>query len=526
MKKNISLLLCLGVLLTTTSCEKFLEESPKSSITSASYITTEDQLISNTNILYRSGAPTMYSSLDVFSGTYAMIGGFVSGYFDNEFSGQEVVVSYSQSLLRTSANIASEMDGIWDSCYSAINIANQAIQDGPEIDGISSSVLSLYIAESKFFRALNYFYMVKTWGDVPLILTPSSSIEGLEVARTASSEVYNQIISDLTDAVADLPSGTLYSNSRRITSSVANTLLADVYLQMSGYPLSSDHYADAANAARAVISSGSHSLATNDDMDTGSAYNKLRTTDELSEAIYCMEFNATISSTGYWPAVAFSTEANGWGYSKYSVANNCYKATNGILNMYDPSDDLRIQDRQFFVTEYIHPTTGEVHTLSFPCNYLFYDEDAYLNTGIGTKDKNIYRYAEVLLIAAEAIAKSGGDMTEARGYLAEVMARASMSKDQSQIESELASLSTEKFIEAVWAERLRELVLETKIWDDVCRTRKYPQFDEDNLGTVSFVDVIGASNNWGKTFAEKDLLWPISANELQRNTSLTQNTGY
>ncbi len=75
-------------------------------------------------------------------------------------------------------------------------------------------------------------------------------------------------------------------------------------------------------------------------------------------------------------------------------------------------------------------------------------------------------------------------------------------------------------------ERIREFSLEMKIWDDIQRTRKYPVTSASNKGAITFIDVIGAQNPWGATFQEKHMLWPISEQELQRNPSLEQNTGY
>lgn len=537
MKRNIFTLLCAGTLLVTTGCSSFLEETPKSSITSAAYILTADQAASNTETLYETGAPNIYStSTTIWAGTTSMLGGFVSGYFDNEYAGLELAISNSKTLTRNSVNVSDEMDRIWDACYSAISIANQGLADIPNLTDISSDLADQYVAESKFFRAFSYFMLVKTFGDVPLLTSAVDSPNGLEGERNASSEVYDLIVSDLTDAVAVLPNAAYADNSVRITSNVVNTLLAQVYLQMSGYPMLDDHYAEAAAAAKAVISSGKHSLTQSDNDTDQSAFNKLRTTDKLPESIYYYEFNATIRTSGYWPNYSLPNVTNGYGILKCGNMNISYIPTNGILNMYDSSEDIRIQNKQFFVDEYDYiDASGNPQVANFTennhpmGNYYYYDEEALLNTGLGTKDVNIFRYSDVLLMAAEAVAKSGGSISEAAGYLAEVKARALLStssQTEASIKSELSALGADAFVEEVWAERLRELVLEFRIWDDICRTRKYPQFDENNPGTVTFIDVVGASNNWGKTFAETDLLWPISANELQRCPLMEQNPGY
>lgn len=527
MKKNIlSTIIFSLIFIISMSCSDFLDEKPKSSLTGNSFYETAPQAVSNVNTLYRVGVPSAYNANSAYAGPNAMLGGYVSGYFDNEYAGQEVVVLYSKELNRTPVNIANQIDGIWDACYRAINIANSAIKYIPDIDMDQTQSKGL-VAEAKFFRALNFFQLVKMFGDVPMTLEPYESLENLYLSRTSSAEVYNQIIADLKDAVSALPNAAFYENNRRITKNVANTLLANVYMQVSGYPVQENHYAEAAAAAKAVISSGKHSLTQNENKTDKSAFNILRTTDGLAEAIYAYEFNNTVSTSGWWPTYSFPNAAAGWGIFKYAITVNVYRASNGFINVYDSAEDIRVQEQQFFFTKIKNPENSEILPLGELCNWYYFDEKAMLETGRGTKDFNIYRYAEILLIAAEAIAQSPAGVTsEAANYLAQVKARASLTdKTVTAYQNELMTLSKNEFIKEVWAEKLRELPLEFKIWDDIIRTRQYPQFSS-NKGVVSFVDVVGASNNWGKTFQEKDLLWPLSANELQRNPELTQNSGY
>jgi hypothetical protein len=69
----------------------------------------------------------------------------------------------------------------------------------------------------------------------------------------------------------------------------------------------------------------------------------------------------------------------------------------------------------------------------------------------------------------------------------------------------------------VWTEKIRELIFENKIWNDITRTRMYPAVVGNQF---TFVSLIGAQNPWGKTFAEKDLYFPICSQEMQRNPAL------
>ena len=188
---------------------------------------------------------------------------------------------------------------------------------------------------------------------------------------------------------------------------------------------------------------------------------------------------------------------------------------------------MRVQEKQYFHTSYTYIKDGKEITQTFDASpYVWYNEEALLSTGKNGKDLPIYRYPEILLIAAEAIAESEGVTSEAIGYLADVRARAYTKMDRAAIVASLAGLSKEDFIHEVWTERLREFIFENKIWSDIQRTRQYPQTSEANRGKVTYRNVIGATNPWGATFEEKHLLWPISHNEIQRNPALEQNPGY
>ena len=213
-------------------------------------------------------------------------------------------------------------------------------------------------------------------------------------------------------------------------------------------------------------------------------------------------------------------------FDKYAIFERVYGPSNRYLNVYN-EDDLRIQPNQFFHWKYTNPLNKKVWSSDAAGIWYFFDEAAVLRTGQGTKDWNIYRYAEALLIAAESIAKSEGVTAEAAGYLAEIKARADMKKKSvAKYRSELQALSVDKFVEECWTERLRELPLEFKMWDDCLRTGMFPVISETEKGKVTYEPLIGGKNGAGATFKESDLLWPISMDELQRNPELTQNEGY
>ena len=469
MKKILTVAIACACLTGFSACNDFLEEKPKSSLTAPDYYQTEAQAQANVNYLYRTGASSKLTGAgSAYVGPFASITGQLTGYFTNSYEGQELTCKYSRELTRqqNTMTVSVTIDGIWDDCYKAINVANGAIKYIPEIS-MDQSLANRLIGEAKFFRAWNYFNLVKIFGGVPLTVEPYESMENMYLERASVEQVYAQVESDLKDAVNALPAATFYNNSNRITKYAAAMVLTSVYMQQG-------KYADAASAVKTVIDSP-HALATNDDLALGSAYNKIRTTDGLAESIYSYEYNATISNGGWWPTYAFNSAATAI-FGTYSIFERTYGPTNQFLNVY-AANDLRIQPNQFFHWNYTNPDNGKTWTApENACGcWFWYDEDALLNTGRSTKDRDIFRYAEALLDAAESIAQSQGVTAEAAGYLAQVKARANMEgKTVAAITADLQKLGKQAFIEECWTERLREFPLEFKIWDDCLRTGKFP----------------------------------------------------
>lgn len=523
MKKILTIAVACAGLLSFTACNSFLDEEPKSTLTDVAYYKTQSQMESNVNYLYRTGAIGSYVDFgSAYIGPFASIQEELTGYFSNSYEGQEIVCRYTRELTRqqNTMQLASKMDKVWDDCYRGINVANGAINHMPEVP-MDQATADRLTAEAKFFRAFNYFYLVKTFGAVPFYTDPYELAENMELPRTETSTIYNQIESDLKDAMNVLPEATFAANGHRITKYVAAMTLTDVYMYQH-------KYAEAAETARIVVNSN-HKLTTNDDLAMNSAFNKLRSTDDLDEAVYAYEYDNQISPSDWLPTYAFDGDASSNGlFGTYAITQKVHGPNDRYLNIYE-SNDLRRQPNQFYHWTYTNPKTGKVWNSvgNAACCWYYYDEDALLTTGRGTKDWNVYRYAEALLDAAESIAQSTGVTAEAAGYLAQVKARANMEgKTAAEIASSLQSMGKQAFIEECWTERLRELPLEFKMWDMCVRTGMFPNISETTPGQVTYIPLVGAKNASGATIKESDLLWPLSVNEIQRNPSLTQNDGY
>lgn len=525
MKKILFLFVIISGL---SSCNSFLEENPRSQQASKSNFSSAADGYAAVNILYHSdhGFPSLFNAGSAYRGPVIMYGGYLSGLFDDQYKGQEIFVQYCQNL-QLDANVSNnDLQGMWEPVYRAIvREANYAIKYLPGCPGLSDAEKKQLIAEAKFFRAISYFYLVKMFGPVPLIEEPYESLDNLYVPRSTEAHVYEFIVKDLEDALAigglrDLP---MPKNGFRISKGSVSALLADVYLNMAGYPVNdASKYAEAARVAKTLINNSNYRLIQNADQGDNSAYNILRTSDSEDEYLYTIEYNASIANGGWRPIYCFPTEAATWGEFTYSISCLVYNPAAVLHAAYDIPNDLRHQEHQYFHSKYTQikgANAGTVRDLGGWCPYFWFEQDALLNTNRSQKDQVHYRLTEMYLIAAEAIAQTSGVTDEAAGYLAEIEARASLNKTKDQIKSGLMALSKDNFIREVWKEKIRELIFENKIWNDITRTRMYPALVG---GQFSFVNVVGAQNPWGKTFTEKNLLFPICSQEMQRNPKLSE----
>tara|TARA_R110001592_G_C13191071_1_gene752703 strand:+ start:5656 stop:7413 length:1758 start_codon:yes stop_codon:yes gene_type:complete len=198
-------------------CQDFLKEESISNITTDSYITTEEgyeDLIKSCYPLLRDFVlqyPIALPGTDLFQ----------NGGWSEKAVGQG-------PALDTYVNITSEtFTGPWDIFYREIGRTNAAISRADDITYANPTTKAARVGEAKFLRALSYFYLVQTWGDVPMPLEETITANKA-VVRESSANIYTQILKDLTEAEADLPEEA--TDYGRVTKGAAQFLLAKVYL--------------------------------------------------------------------------------------------------------------------------------------------------------------------------------------------------------------------------------------------------------------------------------------------------------
>ncbi|OZI09793.1 RagB/SusD family nutrient uptake outer membrane protein [Siphonobacter sp. BAB-5385] len=143
-------------------------------------------------------------------------------------------------------------DNIWFEGYRFIRQANMAIEGISKSQGMTEAGKKQLLGESKFWRAYALFHLVNYFGDVPLTVS-SDEFLNAGLPRTPAAQVWAQVITDLKDAKASLPTAYIGSLRTRINKHTASALLARAYLYTKDYT-------NAAAEASEVIGSGTYSL--------------------------------------------------------------------------------------------------------------------------------------------------------------------------------------------------------------------------------------------------------------------------
>lgn len=536
----------------TTSCNNFLEEEPLDLKTDGQFWTSDADAQSAVNMVYSGGVPYLYGGRNTgWQPTRLMYNGLLSGLFtddkkDGDFSAN------METLNINFQTVAGDVGELWREPYVSIGRCNVLAQRLPQMvqEGIiSENRKNELMAQVYFFRAWSYFFLIKEFGckdgeaagggngGVPLVLEPyeTTNPDVINKPRASIVTVYEQIEKDLKEAIKYLPNTTFYENGCRITRPAAQALLASVYLQWAGYPLQNTaKYAEAATMAENIINGNSgHTLEQSDDDGTNqqSAFNKIKNDKTSKEIIYAIEYDEALNQGNPYINSCMTNQATTWvedDKSKVfatSVLANMYHASNVILDSY-VDGDVRMKEKNFFFTTYISKS-GKVFQCNQYDNWFWFEDYAMINSKGSSLNFPVFRLAEVYLIAAEALLKQATpNPDKARNYVAEVRKRAFTVNG---ILNDNYSLPDPITIDDVLTERLHELPLELKVWDDIRRTHLYPQLQSDN--SLKWVDISTAetyNKRDNKTFKNNlhMLLWPIPQSAMERNPNLTQNPGY
>ncbi|PIF33693.1 putative outer membrane starch-binding protein [Flavobacterium sp. 9] len=479
------------------SCsDEFVSPKPQYSIDSENYFNSKED--------YNDALVAAY---DLLQATYAnaLLGEIAS---DNTLAGGESptdVIGWQQvdDMIHTPVN--SNLRDIWNWMFAGVQRANYILEFQNKTDFEGKTQL---LAETHFLRAYYQFELVKWFGGIPMKGDARFKVgDEKTVPRSSVAEVYASIEADLIYATANL--SPIASQKGRVTKGAAEALLGKAYLYQN-------KYAQAAASLNNVITSGKYSLVSDYDAifemagENGSeSVFEVQYTDVEGAGFTCLQCSEGNVAVGFSGVRNYSGPLFSSGFSfnvPTAEAANSFEAgdkrkNTAILDIAAWAEANKSYDNGKGVTF----GKGNEDTGYFNRKYLPRKRSDNAQGDLNLTNPNNYRairYADVLLMAAEAYNRGGIDDAKARTYLNQVRRRAFGDNNHD------ISVSGAALTDFIWAERRSELFGEGQRFFDLVRTGKA-------VGKIP-----------GFT-ANKNELFPLPIEEIQfANGNWKQNPGY
>ncbi len=508
--KVSNVLLC-GIILLGSGCSKFLEEKDPTNLQPDNFYTIPEHATAAIASVY---ADTRFitGGANIISINWQMLDA-VTGTVTTE-SAQNSDLNNLLGLAYDGNN--QHIINWWNGLYRVIANANLVLDKVPGITPMDDAQKKKILGEAQFLRAWAYFYAVRLWGDVPIIVKPQTvSSEDFMPARSSQEKVYAQIVEDL---VAAEGSGLPWTDATgRGSTAAIKAELSRVYLAMAGQPLNkgAEYYKLAADKAKEIIDNPQG-------VDLFSNYGDIHNvaTENRVEHLFEIQYNSAVAANN---DLQYLLLPNFRPISAYTATFGTTVPTVKFYQSFE-AGDLRAKNQEgYFYTSYYKNGTGDVFELGAPYIFKHFDVIAHGSPGIpGKQNSNLnlpqIRFAEVLLNFAEAENESGGKPSQA-GYdaLKRIRDRAKL------VTPDIATFTQATFREAVWRERWHELCFENITWFDMVRLQKV--YNDNTNGFDDFVGHVNLSSN--QALQSKHLLFPLPNQEMQNNPNLTpQNPGY
>lgn len=497
LKSKFFIIPLISVLFMCVSCEKTLVEDPQSIIAPDAFFKTEDQSRQATNGVY-SHLPGIFDQTALRAVTFAGTDLFMN-------QGGSATVDAIQDYNFSSATEANS-HAVWRVSYAAIKDANFVISR-IAASSINEEVKSQLLGENKFLRALYYFILTNTFGDVPLWTDELKIEEVSSLPRTPLAEVRAQMVQDLEEAAVSLPLRYDANNIGRATKGAALTLLAKVHLFNGDWQKAHD--------TAKQVKDGEYILLPHY-ADLFDPYNKSKNN---QESIFEIQYKRSAETNQNFVVNSFYTwffptgDASGGTYAGVNFGSTILQSypqfypTQYMINIYEDQDERREVSLAWgFNGKEFDRGSKDDRPWFGP---KFWD----LTANRTASEKNFYflRYADVIMILAEA-ANELGNTTEAVTYINMIKGRA-----KADLLVVGGNLNQEEMREVIMEERAREFVGEFQRKWDLSRWGKL----------VEAIQKIAVDSEDGaKNVQPHHALFPIPYDEIVKNDNLIQNPGY
>ena len=522
MNRHFQLILGIAIVAMVASCKKTieLEVANPNQLTEANFWKSATDARQGVNAIYRNfarnGAP--YSRwLPFYMDVRSDDGYSTSGWPELRSIGALNITQYSFEV-----NIDT-----WAHHWIGVNYANQVLQNVPAIE-MDATLKNQFIGEAKFLRALYYYDLVTIWGNVPLVLTPSSPSD--RPAQSTPQQVWTQIEQDLTDAAAALPASYPQDELGRATKGAAYGLLGRAYLQQG----KNQQAVDALGWLVTGPGSTQYNLVAN------YADNFRHTTEFNAESVFEIQFHdrpengaaeGPTSNVGSSRAPFFAPGGHGFRdanmhrwvpveFQQERTVNNTRDPRLAVTVLYDSTDE-RGPD---YTLVYDSDTSGSWTRHGYDADYAArawyrkYLDDYYrikqfevFNSPINFR---VIRYADVLLMYAEAL-NNLGRTADAYQYVDRVRQRAGLAR----LATIRPGMNQAQFLRQIMHERVTELTGESLRWNDLAR---WGYFDD----AAKLAELKARDPEFNNFQIGRNKYMPIPQSELDINVNLKQNSNW
>jgi hypothetical protein len=513
--------------MTASGCKKdFFNRPPQAATTVGNYYQTVDQVNASTDILY--GSP--------WFGWNNKVGWAITENGGGNLRSWSSDVSAFESLAVPNTN--SELLAAWDSPFTVIAQANGIINNLPANvpASVSKAAVNNALGEARMMRAVAYFFLVRTFGAVPIVENPLDDVNKFQsIPRNTVPDVYKFIVNDLQFAEANCYAGTAHTGHG--SSNSASALLSKVYLYMQDY-------ADAQKEAEKVIASNEFALLPNFHDLFLSANNNNK------ESILAMQW---ISGGGYdygnsiQASWAFSSTITGTG-DGYGTVGPTFDLQDDFKK--EGGDSTRRHETYMipgsYYAEIDQAAGGYRLPLSASSQGTFAEAKKYIvgtpadNNGVGNAQAThnntyIMRYADVLLIEAEAIMGQQANPGVGHGIDTSTVTsdpKAVMYFNMVRSRAHVPTVTSFTYRDLM-RERRIEFALEQDYFFDLMR---YDGFNVSHhplaLSIMNKQDRGSAGGTWPNvqryhnetyTFTDANLVWPIPASETSSDPALLKD---
>lgn len=414
-------------------------------------------------------------------------------------------------------NTSNPERSFWPRLYQIVRGANETLREVDALEEQAAGVKEEITARARFIRAYAYYHLVRLFGDVPYLDETTTTIVASEMQRTSVDIVYENIIADFEYAKLWLPDSR--ANKALPGKAAASAFLASVYLTRGEYQMAYDEATDLISKA------GTYNVAL--DPDYRNIFHA-ELTNFSPEPIFVIDFVAT--NVGDESRDYLAAFTGFYGQATY-YASGGWSVTVPAQAVFDTWDDADYRKDVCFDDEALDNNGNIVPFTSFSsldsrnadrphiAKYTAMASDLpQANTNGRDSESNyqLMRYAEVLLIAAEAAVELGRT-AEADQWINMIRARARNGNGSGAPSAVPANISGAT-VNDVLEERRLELAFEHQRWYDIVRRRMGtevfgPNGFEADLPTRNFDP-------------SRDYLLPIPPFEISNNPNLTQNPGY